>query len=139
MAHEFIDLGLPSGTLWATENEPEEYRFNEAVKKYHKELPSITKWRELFNKCAHEWDDDRKGYIFTGPNGNILFLPATSCISLLNKDEEITGTYHSAAYWSSTPNGNYYARYAYFSEMWDLICCTEERLRILSVRLCKQA
>jgi len=26
MAHEFIDLGLPSGTLWPTKNEPGYHR-----------------------------------------------------------------------------------------------------------------
>ncbi len=38
---EYIDLGLPSGTLWATENEEGYFTFDEAVEKYGDSLPKL--------------------------------------------------------------------------------------------------
>ena len=37
---EYIDLGLPSGTLWADCNEEGFYYFDEAVEKYGYRLPT---------------------------------------------------------------------------------------------------
>lgn len=80
--YTFIDLGLPSGKLWATENVKDEngdenhFTFDEAVETFGENLPSKEDWKELFDNCKYRWDRKHKGYDITGPNGNTIFLPA---------------------------------------------------------------
>ena len=79
---EFVDMGLPSGLLLTTENVKDEngneayFSFDEAVKKFGNSLPTKEQWQEVFENCSRKWDDERKGYVLTGPNGNSIFLPA---------------------------------------------------------------
>lgn len=97
---KWVDLGLPSGRLWAAENEADFYDFDNAVETFGKELPTKEAWGELFDKCASEWDDEKKGYLLTGPNGNTIFLPAAGCRSG-------TSVYFAGLgghYWSSSPS-----------------------------------
>ena len=75
---EYIDLGLPSGTLWATTNEDKEYTFNEAVEGFGGRIPKLWQLCELWENCK------RKNGVFTGPNGNSIKLS-------------------DGLYWSSTP------------------------------------
>ena len=39
-------------------------------------IPTFAEMKELNNKCKWAWDNTRKGYTVTGPNGNSIFLPA---------------------------------------------------------------
>lgn len=76
----FIDLGLPSGTLWAVTNKPGKRQFNKAaktvdVKDFDKMRPSQEATEELLDQCDRKWDDNRKGFVLTGPNGNSAFVP----------------------------------------------------------------
>lgn len=130
---DFVDLGLPSGTLWATRNvgasrpedfgdyfawgetEPKDYYFvstykwsNRGFTKYCTDshdgsdgfvdgkteldpeddaacahypdgrMPSDEQILELCNNCSKQWIQRHgvNGQLFTGPNGNTLFLPA---------------------------------------------------------------
>ena len=79
---QFVDLGFPSGRLWATENVKDEngdenhFTFDEAVETFGKNLPSKEDWKELFDNSKYKWNRKRKGYDVTGPNGNTIFLPA---------------------------------------------------------------
>ena len=138
--HEYVDLGLPSGTLWATcnvgatapeesgdyfawgETEPkEEYTWENyqwcngsdtTLTKYctnsiwgyqdftdgkieldpeddaayvnwgsEWRMPSKADIDELIENCTWEWTqlNGMNGRLFTGPNGNTLFLPAAGC------------------------------------------------------------
>ena len=72
----WVDLGLPSGTKWRSTNENGYYTYEEAMRKYGKSLPSFDQLVELMNKCTWKWDNDRKGCIVVGHNGNAIFLPA---------------------------------------------------------------
>lgn len=72
---EYIDLGLPSGNLWAAENEEGYYTFDEAVAKFWDNLPTKEDFEELVAHCWKRWDDERKGMEFMGDNGKKLFLP----------------------------------------------------------------
>lgn len=72
----YIDLGLPSGILWADRNETGDYTFDEAVKAFGNGLPMPEHFVEMWRICRWDWDDRRKGYTVTGPNGNSIFLPA---------------------------------------------------------------
>ena len=135
--HEWVDLGLPSGTLWATcnvgANSPEEYGdyfawgetepkdyYNWSTYKWCNgsgvaltkyctsssygnngfvdnkteldpeddaayvnwgpewRMPTTEQQRELYEKCSSDWTtvNGVNGLLFTGPNGNTLFLPA---------------------------------------------------------------
>ena len=79
---QFIDLGLPSGKLWATENvknengDEDHFLFDKAVDFLGKNFPSYEDWQELFNLSTYTWDNERKGCDIVGPNGNSIFLPA---------------------------------------------------------------
>ena len=79
----FVNLGLPSGTLWAACNvgasKPEDYgnyyNFDEARRL---KVPTKEQFAELLNKCTVTWTTHNgvNGRLFTGPNGNSIFLPA---------------------------------------------------------------
>lgn len=119
MKQEFVDLGLPSGILWAKHN------VKIANKKHftHYEIPLIEyitgynvpaeeDFEELINLCKWEWKTigRTKGCKVTGPNGNYIFLHAADFdngISLY--DAEPLGYY-----WSTTHNSGYSACYLRF-------------------------
>ena len=167
---EYVDLGLPSGTLWATRNvgatNPEDYgdyfAWGETepkdvydwstyewcngtdrtltkycAKSYYGTVDDKTEldpeddaayvnmgpsWRmptkeqqdELKSSCTWTWTTRNgvKGTLFTGPNGNTLFLPATgyrgeSSIYQAGKSDN----YWSRTLYSNTPSYAYYLNY----------------------------
>lgn len=171
--HDWVDLGLPNGTLWATCNvgatSPEEYGdyfawgeteaksdyvwstykwcngsyntmtkyctesrygYNSFVDNYTElvpeddaayvnwgpswRMPTLDQIAELYDNCS--WQRTQRngvsGYLFTGPNGNTMFLPTAGYRwgSLLG----YSGSY--GFYWSRTLNsdGPRYAYYLYF-------------------------
>ena len=79
---EYVDLGLPSGTLWAKEYEKDSneimYLPYQETKQF--QLPTEEMWKELLESC--EWKGlysssglSFSGITFVGPNGNsIKFL-----------------------------------------------------------------
>lgn len=71
----FVDLGLPSGTLWKDENEKGFREYDFAVKKYGEYLPTKEQWQELVSECNWTWTG--KGYKVVGPNGASIELPLT--------------------------------------------------------------
>lgn len=66
----WIDLGLPSGTLWA------DYDGSPDTPKGSFTLPSREDIRELEHYCKQSVSEDRGRLILTGPNGNTLTLNA---------------------------------------------------------------
>lgn len=85
---EWVDLGLPSGTLWKCKNEPGKYTDDEAAERFDLyddcKLPRKKQCLELKYQCEWDWLDS--GYRVTGPNGNSMFLPVD------------TSTYYSNMY-----------------------------------------
>lgn len=86
--HDYVDLGLPSGTLWATCNvgatKPEDYgNFSSAGTSVtwggNWCTPTRSDLQELIGTCSSEWTtmNNVKGRKFTGPNGKSIFLPAS--------------------------------------------------------------
>lgn len=63
-------------------------------------LPSYAEWQELFSNCTSEYTtiDDRKGELFTGLNGNTIFLPA----GILRTPEDPSYERIAGFYWSGT-------------------------------------
>ena len=175
---EDVDLGLPSGTLWATRNigadspvdQGDYFAWGEtapknvyswstyqwcdgnwkAITKYCTDsglgtvdgkteleleddaayvnlgaswrIPSLEQMEELLNQCTKSWTTLRgvKGYLFTGPNGNTLFLPAAGYrtgTSLNAKD--IEGDYWTRNLdWSYSGN----AFYLHFTQLDGAYC-----------------
>lgn len=76
---QYVDLNLPSGTLWANKNvganTPEEYgdylNFSEACEY---SIPKKWQLEELIEECEWQWKDN--GYLVVGSNNNSIFLPA---------------------------------------------------------------
>lgn len=75
---KWINLGLPSGTLWAEQNEDGYYDEYRAQKKFLglKSLPYKGEFYELIMFCWKRWNPERIGLEFIGPNGAKLFFPA---------------------------------------------------------------
>lgn len=68
----YVDLGLPSGTLWKSQGEREFLTFDEAISKYGNKLPISEQWRELISDC--KWEDLGPIYKVTGKNGNHIII-----------------------------------------------------------------
>lgn len=93
--HAYVDLGLPSGALWATCNvgarRPSDFGTFIAPWKSAQVaswggdwlLPSPVDASELLSQCRWTWDemDGVKGYRVTGPNGRSIFLPASGALN----------------------------------------------------------
>ena len=81
--NKYIDLGLPSGTLWMQDilEEGEKYRFTllEIKEKNDIILPTTEQVRELFENCKwslHKMMSlDIHSYKVTGQNGNCIHFP----------------------------------------------------------------
>lgn len=98
---EYVDLGLPSGTLWKSSNEKGYYSFDEAVSKFGKNLPTQEQLAELKGMC--DWNWTGKGFKVTGLNGNSIFLPASGGRRC---DGTVNSVGDSGVYWSSTTYGS---------------------------------
>ncbi len=68
----YIDLGLPSITLWKKTSEKGLYKREEA--KLLGNIPTKDQFEELINYCKWSWKG--KGYEIIGPNGKSIFLEA---------------------------------------------------------------
>ncbi len=72
---EWVDLGLPSGTLWAKDDVNGKTSFMGARRSYGSHVPSRTNAYELSEHCTKQWDDSAHALVFTGPNGNSISFP----------------------------------------------------------------
>ena len=105
----YVDLGLPSGTLWKDKNESGFYTYDEAVRSFGSSLPTKEQLEELKDSCRWTWTGS--GYKVTGPNGNSIVLPAAGFRNGTSVYDVGSGGY----YWSSSPYGSDYAYFLYFS------------------------
>lgn len=75
-------------------------------------MPTLAQMEELSSRCTWEWikQNGVRGYKVTGPNGNIIFLPASGYrFGTSFTDGSCGYTY----YWSSTPRSSHVS-YAYY-------------------------
>ena len=105
-AFTFVDLGLPSGRLWATENAPGFYTFKEAVDTFGELLPKGSAMVELIEESTCTWNDEKKGLDITGPNGNSIFLPADGYTL---ESSGVQGK-EEGGYWTRMPDSKIFAR-----------------------------
>ena len=136
--HGYVDLGLPSGTRWATCNVGAStpsaygnyYAWGETTTKetYSSSnytysdnptmlpssadaatanwgsgwrMPTKEEFEDLKNNCTVTWTTQNgvNGCLFTGPNGNSIFLPAAG----YRNGSELSGAGSYGNYWSSSP------------------------------------
>lgn len=80
---DYVDLGLPSGTLWSSTNaggNAAYYTYDEAINLFGDKLPTQQQYQELIALCKWKWQED--GYKVIGDNGNFIYLPSigVSCL-----------------------------------------------------------
>ncbi len=142
----WVDLGLPSGTRWATCNVGAStptgygsyYAWGETTTKssYTYEnytyssnpetlpmsadaananwgsgwrMPKSTEMQELVNNCTVTWTNQSgvRGRLFTGPNGNSIFLPAAGYrVGNLCYDNGSRGLYRSSSHYDDDDSYN---------------------------------
>ena len=115
---EYIDLGLPSGTLWATHNshigKKYHFTYDEAMKHFGDCMPNYNQYKELLNLCKWEWIElfggKVKGYRVTGPNRNSIFLSASGYYY----GTSLRGAGSCGLYWSTRYYSSSYAYHFYF-------------------------
>ncbi|MBR2168442.1 MAG: serine/threonine protein kinase [Paludibacteraceae bacterium] len=97
----WVDLGLPSGTLWAIYNEEGGdysdglFTYSQALSKYGDQLPTKAQLEELCYKCQWQWNG--YGYNVTGPNGVTITLPLTG---YYDSSGTLKNRYYAGNYWS---------------------------------------
>ena len=129
-AQSFVDLGLPSGTKWKTQNQTGLYTYDDAISKFGNRLPTKDQWNELIIECVWEWTGS--GYKVTGPNGNSITLPAEGCRDC---DGSVSNVGSTGYYWSSTPSGSVGAWYLIFGssgvDMYNGRLCYGQSVRLV--------
>lgn len=107
----WIDLGLPSGTLWRCCNEgastPEGYGDYYSFDERPSSTPSLIRIIELFDHTTYEWTtvNGVNGGKFTGSNGGTIFLPAVG----YHEKENFYYVGLNGRYWSNNSDGAYFA------------------------------
>jgi hypothetical protein len=106
----FVDLGLPSGTLWKAINEPGLYTYQEANDKFVSEEEHLPTYEQLFElKQECQWGRTDTGYELLGPNGNSITFSAEGYVDCggthhyANGGAGMFGTETIGMIWSSTP------------------------------------
>lgn len=99
---DYVDLGLPSGTLWKDQNESGGfYTYDQAMAKFGNSLPTKKQLEELKDACRWTWNGN--GYKVEGPSGESIVLPASG---YRNCGGSVRLVGSDGVYWSSTPNGS---------------------------------
>lgn len=139
MAQNYVDLSLPSGTLWATENETGNYfhglyDYDEAVEDFGDRLPTKDDWQELLDNVPHSFNKERAGLLFTAGNGNELFLPITG----FSSDSNTFETHYYGYYLSATPTDQQSVYSLYFDQSTASILGGISRNKSFYVKLIKR-
>jgi len=109
-AQGWVDLGLPSGTLWKDTNEEGLYTFIEATKKFGGNLPTKKQFDELDEYCKWTWKGT--GYKVMAANGESIFFPSNGC----QTDLGFTINKKDGYYWAATLSSSKKAWYLNFDE-----------------------
>ena len=108
---EYVDLGLPSATLWKSSKEKGFYDYDSALCYFGDRLPSYEQFEELIKYCSWSWNGI--GLEVTGNNGNSIFLEAAGW---RDQKGRVTLVGTDGGYWSSTKKGSENAWYLNFTE-----------------------
>ena len=81
---EYVDLGLPSGTLWSSDylKEDDEIVYLPYGKAEKMNIPTKEQWEELYSKCQWVRGNDNHGrYVYVvGRNGNKIRFRQTNIL-----------------------------------------------------------
>lgn len=127
---QYVDLGLPSGTLWKDANEQSGlyslYKYEQAVSEFGNRLPTKAQFSELLEECRWTWYGG--GYRVTGSNGVSIILPAAG---FRNVNGYICMVGSEGYYWSSTSGGSETA--------WFLSCDSRRPFIRCDLRRCERS
>lgn len=130
----WVDLGLPSGTLWKDENEKGVFTFDEVAEKYAAHVPTKEQLEELVSAC--EWYHVEGGAKVVGPNGKSIMLPAKGYRPC---GGNVTEAGSFGGYWSSTQLDDRWAWYFFFDfDKGQVETDNQNRCYGLSLRLVKE-
>ena len=131
-----VNLGLPSGRLWAADNAPGHYTYEEALETFGNYLPKGSAIVELIEECTVSWNDEKKGLDITGPSGNSIFLPAEGYV----RPGDIKAVYKNLEgdYWSRMPLSQTGARSLHFHSGHVYPLLSSYRSYGFSVRPCRE-
>lgn len=130
---KFVDLGLPSGTLWKSEPESGFFSFDDAITKFNNMVPTQDQWNELKEECKVELIEGTAKYKCTGPNGESIILYGSGrihCDGIRN-----FGTH--GYFWTSTSLSEDEAMRVDFDEGQSLRFNEDLKCAQLSIRLVK--
>ena len=131
---DYVDLGLPSGTLWKNKNEEGGfYTYEQAVAKFRSSLPTKEQLKELKSSCRWTWTGN--GYKVEGPSGGSVFLPTAGSRGC---DGSVSGVGSVGFYRSSTPYGSYSA-WGLYLDSYEVVATDFNRCSGFSVRLVRVA
>ena len=90
---DYIDLGLPSGTLWSTsfEKESDTFLYLPYNKAISLNIPTQEQWEELMNIC--KWKGESGMFCCVGPNGAVLSFAKTGYIQVISEKTEIADSF----------------------------------------------
>lgn len=97
---KFVDLGLPSGTKWKSQNEKGFFTYEEAFKKYGKQIPSKEQYQELIDNC--QWKDEGGYFAVTGPNGKSIIINKEGWFDNEKLEIDMWTIGRKATYWTNT-------------------------------------
>lgn len=109
---DYVDLGLPSGTLWKANNEQGRYTYTAAMYNFGNSLPSKAQFKELIRCCTWKWTG--KGYHVTGPNQKSIYIPFDGYADC---DENLHDIGVSARMWTIESSGEDSEWACYFAIM----------------------
>ena len=90
----YVDLGLPSGTLWSAnyEKEGDDVMYVPYDKAVVYDIPTIEQWNELFATCKWEYVVNSIGVLYridcTGSNGQVLSFYPSGLINAKQKNKK---------------------------------------------------
>ena len=109
---EYVDLGLPSHTLWSTDYEKLDSKilYLPYEKAEYMKIPTKEQWKELFSICRWEYEYyydsgrymDLKRARCVGPNGQILTFELTGMMKISG----ITDSYEALFWLENDKEGN---------------------------------
>lgn len=132
----YVDLGLPSGRLWASENAEGYYTYDEAKAKFGELLPKPEAFEELWEECQWLWDVKEKRMVVVGPNQNTIFLPASGYRNGASGGLIRVGS--NGYYWSYASSSQAYARILNFFSGGVYPLNNSSRAYGFSVRPCRE-
>lgn len=105
---EYVDLGLPSGTLWSADYEKEDGKIKYLP--YDKisalQIPTEEQWKELLLTCRWEYKyigNLHRCFICIGPNGNVIHFNSEG---FLKEEKGLVYDRERCFWWVKDENGN---------------------------------